>query len=126
MFKESRVLRELTSESIEQRAKVSLCLRETVELVPGPFDGAADFLNHLINSKYVRLATRNIDHQFDDQLETHNFQRLGETLFLWRSFMILSVALRLVGQTVVGVGASDSAIRLIEDLLSLFQERANL
>lgn len=113
--------RVLTAEGVEQGSEVLLRFRECVELALGPIDGAADLL--------------------DEDLE-----RLREPLLLWRCAMALLVALRAAGDLAVRVRTLtrrkrmstfddnesfasltlDCALRLVEDLFGLFEQRLHL
>lgn len=52
---------------------------------------------------------------------TYDFQRFREALFLRGSLVVLHVALRLVGQAIIGVCAADGAVSLVQDRLRLLQ-----
>jgi hypothetical protein len=57
---------------------------------------------------------------------TYNFQSFSKSLFLRRSLMILSMSSSLVRETVVGISSTDSTQRLVQDLLRLLDQRADL
>jgi hypothetical protein len=60
-----QALRQLTSQGVEERTEVALCLGELVQLVPRPVDRASDFLDHLISSwdLYTRVRKQIRDAQ---------------------------------------------------------------
>jgi hypothetical protein len=89
------------AEGVEEGAEILLGLGERVEFVFGPLDGAPDLL--------------------DEDLEC-----LCETLLLGSGLVVLLVALGPVGDLVVGVGAFNGAVGLVQDLLGLLDERLDL
>jgi hypothetical protein len=51
------------------------------------------------------------------------FQGFCETLFLWRSFVVLHITLGLVAQAIIWIGTADGTVGLVQDLLRLFKQR---
>lgn len=57
---------------------------------------------------------------------TYDFECLREALLLGSGFVALDMARRLLGETLVGVGAANGSLRFVEDLLSLLEQRLDL
>lgn len=58
--------------------------------------------------------------------DAYNLERLCESLLLWRRFMILGIPLCSIGEALVRIGPTDSAIGLVENLLRLLKQWSNL